>query len=446
MRPGCWCSPARSTSTPTRASPPTTHPDRFFQDSVAAAFGGTTTFLVVQQPGDRIVAGRGAVAAHRRPRVARGDRRRQRRSTIGLEPRRQRTRGRPASPSCPATIDAGVATSKAFMVFDFRLGDRRLFEAMRTSWAGAAGCSRSTARTRSCSTRPSPTRSRAATSRRASTPRTRPAVRRGGRDGARAWRSPGRPEAPVHVVHLSSAAALEEVRAREGGRRPRHGRDVPALPDPDRRALRRPGSGARAPASSSRRRCGPRPIATRCGPGWPTARSTSSPPTTSPTASTSRRPRPRAASRSTGSATARPASRRCWRSLYGEGVAQGPDHARADGRPHRDDAGAPVRAGVARARSRSVATPTSCCSTRPPDGRSAPPTSTTRATTRRTRASRSRAPSGPSSCADARSSATASSSASAGSGGSSSEGRSEPEGRGSHRASRRGRAGSRRPR
>ena len=31
----------------------------------------------------------------------------------------------------PATIDAGVATVKAFMVFDFRLDDQALFEAMR---------------------------------------------------------------------------------------------------------------------------------------------------------------------------------------------------------------------------------------------------------------------------------------------------------------------------
>ena len=37
----------------------------------------------------------------------------------------------------PATIEAGVATSKAFMVFDFRLADDRLFEAMRTM--GRAG-------------------------------------------------------------------------------------------------------------------------------------------------------------------------------------------------------------------------------------------------------------------------------------------------------------------
>ena len=43
--------------------------------------------------------------------------------------------------------------------------------------------------------------------------------------------------------------------------------------------------------------------------------------------------------------------------------------------------------------SRSAATPTSSCSTRRPAGRSGPPTSITRATTRRTRASRSRAPS-----------------------------------------------------
>ena len=44
-------------------------------------------------------------------------------------------------------------------------------------------------------------------------------------------------DSPVHVVHLSSAAALDEVRAREGGRRARHGRDVSALPRADRGAV-----------------------------------------------------------------------------------------------------------------------------------------------------------------------------------------------------------------
>jgi dihydropyrimidinase len=37
----------------------------------------------------------------------------------------------------PAMVDEGVATAKAFMVFDFRLDDRRLFDAMRT--LGARG-------------------------------------------------------------------------------------------------------------------------------------------------------------------------------------------------------------------------------------------------------------------------------------------------------------------
>ena len=79
----------------------------------------------------------------------------------------------------------------------------------------------------------------------------------------------------------------------------------------------------------------------------------------------SRRPRRPAACRSTRSATARPGIETLLAILYSEGVAQGPDHARADGRPARDDAGSPVRARDRRARSRSAATPTSSCSTRP---------------------------------------------------------------------------------
>ena len=73
--------------------------------------------------------------------------------------------------------------------------------------------------------------------------------------------------------------------------------------------------------------------------------------------------------------------------LYSEGVARGPDHARADGRPHRHDARPPVRPrregrhrGRSRRRHRAVRP------RRPPhDPRR--PTSTTRATTPRTKAS-----------------------------------------------------------
>jgi dihydropyrimidinase len=104
-------------------------PDRFFQDSVAAAFGGTTSFLAFNNPGT------GASAAASRSLVT------------GLREWRQGTEGDAAidygvslaitgSHENPVAelagiVDAGVPTCKAFMVFDFRLPDDRLFEAMR---------------------------------------------------------------------------------------------------------------------------------------------------------------------------------------------------------------------------------------------------------------------------------------------------------------------------
>ena len=118
-------------------------PDRFFQDSVAAAFGGTTTFLSFNNPGTG-----GSPAAERlADRTCR---------VAGCDGRRQggRLRGQPGHHgaaddpigSC-RPVDPGVPTCKAFMVYDFRLADDRLFDAMRR-WAAAAGCSRSTARIR----------------------------------------------------------------------------------------------------------------------------------------------------------------------------------------------------------------------------------------------------------------------------------------------------------
>ena len=130
MRPGCWSSPASSTSTRTPASRSDAEPDRFFQDSVAAAFGGTTTFLSFNNPGTG-----SSPAAERSLRTGLAE---WRAATDGGQRDRLRpvARGLAATPttrwpSCPATIEAGVATSKAFMVFDFRLGDQALFDAMR---------------------------------------------------------------------------------------------------------------------------------------------------------------------------------------------------------------------------------------------------------------------------------------------------------------------------
>ncbi len=106
-------------------------PDRFFTDSVAAAFGGTTTFLAFNNPGTGISeAGSTSLLA-------------------GLREFRQRTNGESAvdfglssvlsgqqkNPlaELPRLIRAGVPTFKAFMVYDFRLSDPQLFAAMQAA-------------------------------------------------------------------------------------------------------------------------------------------------------------------------------------------------------------------------------------------------------------------------------------------------------------------------
>jgi dihydropyrimidinase len=104
-------------------------PDRFYQDSLAAAFGGTTTFLAFNNPGTG-----SSPAAHRS-------------ILTGVDEFRRMTTGDSAvdfalSPAIlggmedplaelPAMVDAGVPTAKAFMVFDFRLADRAIFDALR---------------------------------------------------------------------------------------------------------------------------------------------------------------------------------------------------------------------------------------------------------------------------------------------------------------------------
>lgn len=183
-------------------------PDRFFRDSVAAAFGGTTTFLVFNTPS----TGTSAAAA--------------RSLRAGLAEWRDRTAGDAAVDyavslvitgqmddpvaELPAVVDAGVPTAKAFMVYDFRLDDRRLFEAMRMmgrrggmlevhcedpvliDTAVADALQRANTQPRYHATTRSPEAEAVATHR--------------AMEFARAA------DAPVHVVHLSSAAALAEVR------------------------------------------------------------------------------------------------------------------------------------------------------------------------------------------------------------------------------------------
>ena len=189
-------------------------PDRFFRDSVAAAFGGTTTFLSFNNPGtgSSPAAERSLLTGIREWHAATDAD-----SAIdyGLS---LVVSGRADDPlaELPVTIEAGVATSKAFMVFDFRLPDERLFEAMRVMGrrggmlqvhcedpvlldaAVAAAVQRGDVLPRyHATTRPSYVEAVAT---------------------ARALAFARATDSPVHVVHLSSAAALDEVRrARAAG-------------------------------------------------------------------------------------------------------------------------------------------------------------------------------------------------------------------------------------
>ncbi|MGZ8438871.1 MAG: dihydropyrimidinase [Candidatus Limnocylindrales bacterium] len=183
-------------------------PDRFFQDSVAAAFGGTTTFLAFNNPGT------GASPAGERSLLA------------GLREWRATTDGDSAIDyglslaisgraddalgELPATIDAGVATSKAFMVFDFRLPDDRLFEAMRVM-AARGGMLQV-----HCE---DPVLLDAAVADALQRGDVLPRYHAGTRPPyveavatARALAFARQAGTPVHIVHLSSVAALDEVR------------------------------------------------------------------------------------------------------------------------------------------------------------------------------------------------------------------------------------------
>jgi dihydropyrimidinase len=104
-------------------------PDRFFADSVAAAFGGTTTFLAFNNPGTGISdEGSASLIAGLREFQARTEG--EAAVDYGLSAVISGQQDDPIS-ELPELIAAGVPTAKAFMVYDFRLTDERLFAALR---------------------------------------------------------------------------------------------------------------------------------------------------------------------------------------------------------------------------------------------------------------------------------------------------------------------------
>ena len=208
MRPGCWCSPASiDVHTHTRVASDA-EPDRFFQDSVAAAFGGTTTFLAFNNPGtgSSPAAERSLLTGVREWRAATdGDSAIDVGLSLGVS-------GHADDPlaELPATIDAGIATSKAFMVYDFRLPDESLLAAMgvmgRRGGMLQVHCEDPVLLEAGIA---------AALARGETAPRFHASSRPPHVEAvatARAMDFAARADAPVHVVHLSSAAALAEVR------------------------------------------------------------------------------------------------------------------------------------------------------------------------------------------------------------------------------------------
>jgi dihydropyrimidinase len=183
-------------------------PDRFFRDSVAAAFGGTTTFLAFNNPGTGISDSvRGSLLAGLREWHARTEHDSAIDYGVSLV-----VTGQHEDPvaELPAVIDAGVPTCKAFMIFDFRLPDARLFEAMGA--LGAAGgmlevhcedpvlvdAAVTAALQRGNTSARSHAGTRSAEAEAVATHRAMAFARQA--------------DAPVYVVHLSTAAALRYVR------------------------------------------------------------------------------------------------------------------------------------------------------------------------------------------------------------------------------------------
>jgi len=183
-------------------------PDRFFQDSVAAAFGGTTTFLAFNNPGtgSSPAAERSLLAGLREWRAA-TERDSAIDSAVSLA-----ISGRMDDPvaELPAIVDEGVSTAKAFMVFDFRLDDRRLFEALRTLGRRGGMLQVHCEDPVLIDTAVADALARGDTA-----PRFHAATRSTEAEAVATHRVMAFARAagvPVHVVHLSSAGALRHVR------------------------------------------------------------------------------------------------------------------------------------------------------------------------------------------------------------------------------------------
>jgi dihydropyrimidinase len=184
-------------------------PDRFFIDSVAAAFGGTTTFLAFNNPGTGISAAaqrtlRGGIEEWR----AATDR--ESAIDVGLSAVITAQQDRPED-DIPAAVAAGVATFKCFFVYDFGVDAARLGELLRAV-RGAGGLLQVHGEDRAMlDAGVAGELAAGRTQPRYHASSRPPAVEAlGTRTAIEVARSVG---APIYFVHVSCAAALDEIRA-----------------------------------------------------------------------------------------------------------------------------------------------------------------------------------------------------------------------------------------
>ena len=191
-------------------------PDRFFQDSVAAAFGGTTTFLSFNNPGtgSSPAAARSLRTGLREWLAATAN---DSAVDVGLSAVVSASHEDPAA-DLPHLVDGGVPTFKAFMVYDFGVDDATLFGLLGA--ASAAGGMLEV----HCENR---TILDALTARHLAAGETAPAYHASSRPPYVEAEATGRAialaraaDAPLYVVHLSSAEALAQVRAARAAGRP----------------------------------------------------------------------------------------------------------------------------------------------------------------------------------------------------------------------------------
>ena len=182
-------------------------PDRFFQDSIAAAYGGTTTFLCFNNPGTGVSSEGGSLLAdmHEWRSRTEGD------SAVDYSLSLVLTADHPdPSLDLPAVIDAGIPTIKVFMIYDFGVSDAVLLRALDSAarYGGMLEVHCENRTLLESNTRRLLDEGRSAPRYHAES-RPQPVEAEGVH---RAIRYAQSVRAPLFVVHLSSAEALEQVR------------------------------------------------------------------------------------------------------------------------------------------------------------------------------------------------------------------------------------------